>query len=202
MPGMGELFKGVGLKWGGGGAMDWILALAIGFLTIGIIIGFIIWIIKRKSWNLKVGFKIPRYDGRIIGQEIGKGIFSVREGACLVKRKGMKASAMKPFDLKKYLQGANYLEVIQVGADDYRPILPESYVELIDDRTGEKASLLNVKIDTTSNKSWKNSYERERKNAFSIKNFLQEYGGLISIGLVIFLWGIQFLVLYNRIGRG
>jgi hypothetical protein len=201
MPSLGQLLGGIGLKWGAGGIGDFILAILIAFLALGIIAGFIFWIIKRKSWNLVVGFRIPRNDGKLIGYEKGKGLYSAKDGVVWLKRKGMKRIPMKPFDIKRYLGANNYLEVIQIGIEDYRPILPDSYSELIDDQTGEKALMLDVKSDVSSNKAWKTAFEREAKNAFSIKGFLQEYGGIISIGLVIFLWGIQFLVLYNKITR-
>ena len=201
MPSIGDMFAGIGLTWGKGGIMDLVLAGLIALIAMILITVFIIWIVKRKSWNLKVGFRIPRSDGKLIGYETGKGLYSARDGTVWLKRKGIRRTPMKPFDIKRYLQGNNFLEVIQIGVEDYRPILPDSYSELIDDKTGENAALLNIKSDTTSNKAWKTSFEREARNAFSIKGFLQEYGGILSIGLVIFLWGIQFLVLYNKITR-
>jgi hypothetical protein len=181
-----------------------------GFIVFFIIIFWFGW--YRKQWNIKVEFKIPRginflnsgdlLDNTrvqgIVNAEWGKGSYDAKKGTVWVKRKGKKKVAMKPFDVKKYLQGDNILSVVQVGVEDYRPVLTESYLDMIDETTGEEAALLKIKIDTSESKAWKNSFERESKNAYSITNLLKENAHWIAIGLVIFLWGIQFLVLYNR----
>ena len=105
---------------------------------------------------------------------------------------------MKPFDVKRYLSNDNVLTVIQIGIEDYRPVLDESYIEVVDEK-GEEAALLRAKIDTTEGKSWANSYERERKSTYTIMNWVQQHGTLLAMGLVIMMIFIGFAIVIQRL---
>jgi hypothetical protein len=161
---------------------------------------------------MKVEFKIPRTvrkvrtrEGtiRVLGtlnKEWGKGFYDAKKGSVFVQRKGKKAVAMKPFDVKQYLSDANILTVIQTGIEDYRPVKDESYIE-IEDEYGDKSALVRAIIDTSESKSWKNTFEREAKMAYSIKNWLQEHGAIVAMGLVLFMNLIGFAVVISRMPK-
>lgn len=184
----------------GGGIMQTVYAFLIAIVAIAVIGGIVFFIMNKKKWNLKVEVKLPRSDGRMYSAEWAKGAYITKTGVVWIKRKGMAKCAMKPFDIKRYLQGGeNILTVIQVGSADYKPMLPESFDVLVDDKTGEEGCVMKFLTDTTESKSWKNSFERDSKNAYSVQNWLRENGAMIAIGMVIFLWGLQFIILYMKI---
>jgi len=216
MAGVGDLLGGIGLNLPGGGGFGFIGMITwiiIGTVVMGLC-GFGLWwfLKRRKSWNLKVEFKIPRNireitekDGSIrvtgsLNKEWGKGFYDSKTGVVLLKRKGKKDVPMKPFDVKSHLSENNILTVIQVGVEDYRPVLDESYIE-VEDEEGNEAALLKTRIDTTENKSWKNSYERERKNTYTIMNWLREHGQVISLGIVVCLVLVGFAILWTRLPK-
>jgi len=185
---------------GGGGVISLIFTLGAWGVVVGTILGIIIWIVyKKKRWFINCEFKIPRSDGRLINSEWGKASYNAKKGVVLVKRKGIKATPLKPFDIKRYLQGANVLTVIQVGIREYLPVLPESFIEMVDDKTGESAAFMKIRVDTTESKSWKSSFEREAKNAYSIESLLQQFAPFIGWGIIIFLNFLGFAILYTRI---
>ena len=131
---------------GSGGIASNAMYSIIGIVVLALC-GFGLWwfLKKRKTWNIKVEFKIPRNikkvktkDGQIkiigtLNKEWGKGFYDAVKGCVFIKRKGKKPVAMKPFDVKQYLSTDNILTVVQTGIEDYRPIRDESYIELKDD---------------------------------------------------------------------
>lgn len=210
MAAINELFGNLG--FGGMGNVGEIITLIlIALITLSLIGSILFFFYNRKKWNLKVEFKLPRsvkyrksknvtlddLQGSI-ESEWGKGYYNTRRGVVFLKRKGKKKISMKPFNVNKYLQGQT-LTVVQAGAIDYIPVMPESYLLYVDDETNEECALLEIKTDTTQSKPWKSSFERETKQAFSIVNILREYAPYLAIGLVILLWGIQLMILYNKI---
>lgn len=186
-----------------GGMMSLIIYMIVGVLVLGgIFLFFFMMIRSRKKWFIKVEFKIPRSDGKIINAEWGKGSYDAKRGVVLVKRHKKKPVAMKPFDVKRFLQGSDLLTVVQVGIEDYRPVLQESYLDMVDDQTGEEAAIMKARIDTSESKSWKQSFEREAKNAYSIQSLLQQYASYIGFGILFFMIFIGFAILYGRIKPG
>jgi len=197
----------------GPGGMTNIVYIIVGFVIL-LICGFGLWwfLKKRKTWNIKVEFKIPRNikkvktkEGtiKIIGtlnKEWGKGFFDAKKGCVFVKRKGKKPVAMKPFDIKQYLSTGNILTVVQTGIEDYRPIRDESYIELKDVK-GEEGALVQAVIDTSESKSWKNTFERESKMTYSIKNWIAEHGALVAMGLVLLMNLIGFSIVIARMPK-
>jgi len=199
---------------GGEGGGSNIIYLLIGFAVL-LICGFALWwfLKKRKTWNIKVEFKIPRNikkvrtkEGtiKIIGtlnKEWGKkDFYDAKKGSVFIKRKGKKAVAMKPFDVKQYLSTGNILTVVQTGIEDYRPIRDESYIELKDIDGGEGA-LVQAVIDTSESRSWKNTFEREAKMTYSIKNWIAEHGALVAMGLVLLMNLIGFSIVIARMPK-
>ena len=198
--GLGDLFpSGIGGMSGGSiMTLVWVIAIALISITA---IGFMIWWVrKQKKWNLKVEFKLIRSDGKLIDAEWGKGCFDGTRGAVFIQRKGMKPCPMKPFDIKRFIQGrSNILTVEQIGVKDYRPVLPESFTLMVDDKTKEEASIMNMRIDTSESQAWRNSFERDAKSTYSIVSILREFAPFIGIALVIFLWGIQLMIVLTKL---
>lgn len=196
-----DLFGSLGLgKIFGGGILSLIVMMIIIVLVVGgIFLIFFLMYRSKKKWFLKVEFKIPRSDGKIINAEWGKGTYDAKRGVVLVKRHKKKAVPMKPFDVKRFLQGSDLLTVVQVGIEDYRPVLQESYLDMVDDQTGEEAAIMKARIDTSESKSWKQSFERDSKNAYSIQSLLQQYASYIGFGILFFMIFAGFAVLYGRI---
>ena len=197
----------------GPGGWDNIIYVIVGFAIL-LICGFGLWwfLKKRKTWNIKVELKIPRNikkvrtkEGtiKIIGtlnKEWGKGFYDAKKGCVFVKRKGKKPVAMKPFDIKQYLSTGNILTVVQTGIEDYRPIRDESYIEL-KDVEGNEGALVQAVIDTSESKSWKNTFERESKMTYSIKNWIAEHGALVAMGLVLLMNLIGFSIVIARMPK-
>ncbi len=200
------------------------------FIGIFVIIGLgllIFWGFKRKRWNLKVEIKLTRSDAKITNAEWGKGFYDSRRGVVMIKRphKGSRPIPMKIFDVRKYMQGSDLITVIQVGPEDYRPVLNESWtkhnVEYIDetkpvvdehgntmmDETGKQIfetktvqeSILNIKTDTGKNKAWRIAWEEAAKNAYTIRSFLKQYQAPISIGIVVVCCFIGFAILWTKL---
>lgn len=214
MAGLQDILGTIGLGSGSGsGFLTIAMYVLIGGAGLAVAAGFawyMIW--KRKSWNIKVEFRIPRnvrvYDDNdgnkvvqgTITKEWGKGFYDAKKGVVFVKRKGVQAIAMKPFDIKRYLSApSNILTVTQVGAEDYRPVLEDSYVNA-EGEDGEPAALANVKIDTTSSKAWKAQWERESKTTYSITGLLHEYSTYIGQALVLFTVIVGFAIVYTKVG--
>lgn len=209
-----DLFGSIGLGGSsGGGFISSIVLILLATVALAICGGVVWWLVKKKKgWNIKVEFKLPRNireienkDGSVtvhgtLNKEWGKGFYDDKKGVVLLKRKGKKSVPMKPFDVKRYLSDSNVLTVLQIGVEDYRPVLDESYIEVVDEN-GEEAALLKAKIDTTEGKSWKNSYERERKNTYTIMNWLREHGQMISLGIVAMMILVGFGILWTRLPR-
>lgn len=216
MASIGDLLGGIGIgnPFSGGGFMGVALILIVGTVVAFGLFFFFFWFFKkRRNYNIKVEFKLPRNIGSVrtkngkikiygtLNKEWGKGFYDGKKGVVFVKRYRKKPVPMKPFDIKRYLSSGSILTVIQVGIEDYRPVLDDSYIEVIDDKTGEEAALIRAKIDTTEGKSWKNSYERERKNTYTLSNWLRDHGTLVATGLVIMMVLVGFAVLWTRIPK-
>lgn len=204
---------------GGGGLSTLIFSLVIGLGSLAIIGGIFYWIYRSKKWNLLVDFKIPRnlqeaedklsededvrfqVDG-FVNAERGKGMYDPKNGVVWVKRKWMPKVAIKPFDIKKYIQGKNILTVVQTGSNEYKPVLPRSYLNVSGqdgDGTLENAVLLKTNLDNTESRAWKNQFERQAKEAFSVKNLIKEYGAQITMGIILLFNFIGFAILYTKI---
>ncbi len=199
-------------NFGGGSFVNLIISIVLGTVGLALAGGFTYYMIKRKkNWNLKVEFKLPRgikkvtdEDGneKVIGtlkKEWGKGSYDGNKGVVYVKRKRMKPIAMKPFNIKEFLSDNNILTVLQVGVEDYRPVLEDSYIEVEDYETGEQGALIKAKIDTSESKTWKNSYERERKSTYTIMGFLSEHGDKLAYGFILLVIFVGFAIVIQRL---
>ncbi len=211
--GMEDILGKVGMGGGGNSFMMSAVYIIVGLLVLGVC-GFGLWwfIKRRKKWNIKVEFKIPRNikkvrsrEGEIkvigtLNKEWGKGLYDSSRGVVWVKRDGKKEVVMKPFDVKQYLSTGNILTVVQVGIDDYRPVRDESYIEIMDEDKSP-AALIQTTIDTSESKSWKNSFERDAKTAYSIQNWLSEHGALVAMGLVLLMNLVGFSIVIARMPK-
>ncbi len=202
----------------------WVFIGIIVFLILG---GLIWWSFMRIRWNLKVEIKLPRSDGRLINGEWGKGFYDSKKGCVYIKRPGRnsKKVPIKIFDVKRYLQGTDLLTVVQLSADDFRPVLNDSYTEhdqeyidetnpmkdengnIIVDKDGKKIyntktvkeAIMNIKTETGKNKAWRAAFEEAAINAFTIKSILRQYQTPIGIGIVVICCFIGFAVLWTKL---
>jgi hypothetical protein len=193
---------------GGATTFKWIAIIIGVVLVVSIILSLIIWWRFSKSkYNLRVEVKIPRSDGQIILAEWAKGGFNAKRGVVYIKRDKMAAVAMKVIDIRRYLQGNDLLTVIQVGPEDYRPVLNDSWTSHIveyEDEKGNieqiKESILNIKIDTGEYKAWKSAWDSAAKRAYSLSSFLTQFATPIAIAIVLIACFIGFAILWSKLG--
>jgi len=186
-------------------ALTWIIWGGIILLALGIAAVAIIWAKKRKKWNLRVEIKLPRSDGKLINSEKAKGFFDTKLGFVSLKRKGISPIDMKPFNVSKYLQGTNYLEVLQVGPDDFIPILPKSYTKIIKENAlpGEQREfgLLEIYGDMGERKQWASNAMESALNRFTLKNFLKRHEFAISVMIIMFGLFIGFAIVLSQMPK-
>lgn len=195
----------------GSGAMSvlWYILLGLVVIIMLVIIG-VIWYFKKR-WNLSVEFKLVRNDGRVINAEWGKGYYDAKKGVVYVRRPTMgkfsKGVAIKIFDIRKYIQGSDTITVLQVGPEDYRPVLNDSWTEYVttsQDENGNivevKEAVINIKVDSGADKAWKSSWDVSAKKAYSIQSMLSQFQTPIAIGIVIICCFVGFAILWSKMG--
>lgn len=190
---IGEFIKSL-ITWGIWGLIGLIIIIGLG-VTLYLVL-------RKKKWNLKVEVKIPRSDGLLINREKAKGHYDVKKGLVSIKRKGVKASEMKPFDVKEYLQGTNFLETIQIGPDDYIPSLPRSYNKLkVKNKDGiSEVALMDIYTDLGERKQWAFYSSKNAKNRFTLAGFLEKYKWAIETAIILFAIFIGFAALWSKVG--
>jgi hypothetical protein len=187
----------------GGGIMV-AVTVVVGVIIILLLVlgGWLLFI--KKRWNLKVEFKMVRSDGRVTIPEWGKGRYDANNGVIYLKRKRKKAEAVKAKRLDKYLQGSNTITAVG-NPGNWRLVIPDTFLELEDDETGETAAVINLRADTKEDKSWAVSFERMAGRTFTIQNFLQQYGHAIEVAFIILITVIAnfigFSIVLNRLGK-
>ena len=196
----GDIFGGAGGI--GISALKWFLIVAGGILIICLLGGVAWFFYRRKKWNLDVGVKILRSGGQYKSHEYAKGHYDILSGIVDIKRKGMSVVGMKPFDIKEFLQGSNYLEIVQIGATDYIPVHPDSLdkVTYYDELTKENKEkvIIKLKADLQKRKVWKTYMERSAKARFTLLGFLDKHWRAIEISIILFMLFIGFAVLWAR----
>lgn len=162
-----------------------IIGLAI-FMLIGGIFGWFQW--QKKKWYLTVVLKMPRDNGKTIVAEVAKGYWDSRKATLWVKRHGTFGSKFytKLDDIRKYLQGSETVELIGSGTD-WKPILFESYLDVIDEQTNQEASVMSYIMNFSTDKAWAIAAERDYVNTFSISDLFNKLKDYIGWGLVIFI---------------
>lgn len=197
------------------GAGQVVLYFILGFIILLMLGGIFAIFYFKKRWNLNVEFKLTRSDGRITNAEWGKGYYDSKKGVVFVRRPTMgkfsKGVAIKIFDIRRYIQGTDIITVLQVGPEDFRPVLNDSWTshvvteEYKDTKTGlveqreVKESILNIRVDSGLNKAWKSAWDSAAKNAYSIRSFFQQFQTPIAIGIVIICCFVGFAVLWSKI---
>lgn len=192
---------------GSGTTVFWIVAI-VGIIILALLIcgGLFLWFWTKKRYNLRIEVKMTRSDGKITLGEWAKGLWNAKRGVLFIKRKGMRQIPLKVVDVRRYLQGSDLITVIQVGPEDYRPVLNDSWTEHIvefeDDKGNiieQKESILNIKVDTGLNKPWRSAWESASKRAYSLASFLQQYSTPISIAIVIIALFVGFAIIWTRL---
>jgi hypothetical protein len=192
---------------GANSTVTWVL-IVVGII-VGVILlagGIFLWWFTKKRYNLRVEIKMTRSDGKISLGEWGKGLFNISKGVLYIKRAKMKAVPIRVIDIRRYLQGSDLITVLQVGPEDYRPVINDSWTEQIvefEDDKGKiveiKESVLNIKADSGLNKPWKSAWESASKKAYSLSSVLQQYATPISIGIVIIAVFVGFAIIWTRL---
>jgi len=167
-------------------------------IALGIIAVIAIWAKKRKKWNLRVEIKLPRSDGLLINSEKGKGYFDTKGGFVSLKRKGLPPIDMKPFNVNKYLQGNNYLEVEQIGPYDFIPIHPRSYTIIKDEIDGEEHALLDIEGDMGERRQWASNAAENAINRFTLKGFLDKHWKAIELTIIMFGIFVGFAIVLSQ----
>ena len=201
-----EMFGGMG--WD---VLTWVL-VAAGGLVVLLLLGSIgWWAYRKKKWNLRVEIKMPRSDGKLIISEKANGHYDSNAGIVDIKRKKMRAVGMKPFDVREYLQGSNFLEVMQVGAKQYIPMHPKSYEKFTtihkykDKKTKqdveEETDYYTMKFvaDVDKRKTWKTYFERTAKDRFTLLGFLSKHWRAIEISIIVFVMFLGFSIIWMRL---
>jgi hypothetical protein len=218
MPAWSDAFSAIG---SGTGASLWtfvfiIIAILVGVLLLGIAAWW--WFVKKR-WNLRAEIKLTRSGGRLTTAEWGKAMFNAQRGVCYVKRPGMrqKAIPIRVFDIRKYIQGDNIITFIQLGPEDFRPVLNNSWEEyeedepmkdkdgnIIKDEEGnpiyEKAAVMDIKLDIGTNKAWSAAWRQAAKQAYSLKSFFTQFQTPIAIAIVIIAVFVGFAMVWTRLG--
>jgi len=184
--------------------LGWGIWFVVGLVVLSFFGGIGIWAAKRKKWNLRVEIKMPRSDGLIINSEKAKGHLDVIQGVVSIKRKRLRASEMKPFNISKYVQGTNYLEILQIGPDDFVPILPKSYTIINNAKAKEgqqkKFALLEIEGDLGERRQWAFHAAKNAKNRFTLAGFLDKYQFAIQMAIILFAMFIGFTALWSKVG--
>ncbi len=195
---------------GGSTVIMWgLLAIMVIGIAASLVVAVIVWRVMKARWKLRVEIKLPRSDGKIIHSEWGKGYFNPKRGVVFIKRpKIRKPFALKIFDVRKFLQGADTITVIQLSPEEYIPVLPKSFlvheVEYVNEETGEtkieKESILNIEVDEGKNKAWKEAFEQASKQAYSLTTFFTQFQTPIAVAIVLVASFAGFTMLWTRIG--
>lgn len=194
----------------GGDIVTWIIIGGVGLVVIALLgtIGW--WAYKKKKWNLRVEVKMPRSDGKLIISEPAKGHYDSTFGIVDIKRKKMGAVGMKPFDIREFLQGNNFLEVMQVGPKQYIPLHPKSYEKFttnykyLDKKTKEEKTdsmeyyTMKYVADVDKRKTWKTYFERTSKQRFTLWGFLEAHWRAIELSIIVFVIFLGFAVMWIR----
>ena len=206
MANINELFGSLG--WG---VLTWVLITAGGLVVIALLGSIGWWAYRKKKWNLRVEIKMPRSDGKITLSESARGHYDADAGIVDIKRKRMRAVGMKPFDVREYLQGGNFLEVMQVGAKQYIPMHPSSYEKIstkhkvMDEKTRKETEevrehyVMKMIADVEKRKTWKTYMERTAKDRFTLLGFLSKHWRAIEISIIIFVMFLGFSIMWMRL---
>lgn len=218
MPGWNDAWGAIS---SGTGTSLWIFV----FIILGVLVGILLlgiagwWWFFKKRWNIKAEIKLTRNGGRLTNAEWGKAMFDAKRGVCYVKRPGFmqRSIPVKQFDIRKYIQGDNIVTFIQIGPDDLRPVLNDSWEEYENDKPSvdkngniimdeegnpvhEKAAMLNVRIDPGLNKAWMAAWSQAAKQAYSLKSFFTQFQTPIAIAIVIIAVFVGFAMVWTRLG--
>lgn len=202
----GQVLSGVGSSFGVG--LQVVIFVLI-FITIAVVIGgliiYFLW--NKKRWNLQIEIKLVRSNGEFVGGEWGKGMYDSKKGFVYIKRPGLRRKySMKVFDIRRYLQGTNLLTVLQLGPEDFRPVLMHSFTKYLTEKeTGDgktetvKEAVVNIKIDKGDTKAWRQAFESAAKKAYSLQSFFQQYQVPIAIAIVIIAIFVGFAIIWARL---
>ena len=159
---------------------------------------------QQRYWNIKVIFSMPRAKATTTYCEVGKGRYNASSGICTIKREGVlgRKYQIRNFDPKVYLQVGkkkDVLQVIQIGTDEFSPIIPDSYFEVVDEDTGKKAHILSIQSSLTKDLAWAIDRKMSLIEAYTLKDFLRQNAMLFGFGFMMICIFAGFAILWTKI---
>ena len=147
---------------------------------------------ERKSFNIPCTIIIPRSNNTTQDIVHAKGgYFKTKPvGGITVfrlKRKGVGTIELPP-PSSRYLMGFNReLYLIQKGMDDFEPVMPDSFTNVIEESTGRKLAVVNLRCINQDATAWKFDNEENAKMRFTFHSFWEKYKDMIQITIFIFI---------------
>lgn len=165
-------------------------AIAV-IVLLGIIMIFIFWRRSRKKYNIPVTIWIPRSSGKIMDELTAKGgYFKSRnpEGimSFRLKRKGLPIIELPPPNSKFLVGLSRKLYLVQKGADDFEPVLPDSF-KLVTTPTGKRVAIVNLMAINQDATAWVEDNRESAKRRFTFHNFWEKYKDFIQMTIFIFI---------------
>jgi len=167
-------------------------------LVLGLVIGFLLWRKKRKQYNIPVTIWIPRSSGKIMDEVscVGgyfrsknpEGIMSFR-----LKRKGLAVIDIPPPNSKFLVGLSRKLYLVQKGADDFEPVLPDSFKTITTIKGKKRIAVVDLLAINQDATAWVEDNRESAKRRFTFSNFWEKYKDFIQITIFIF---IVFLAIY------
>ena len=184
----------------GWSVLTWVL-VAVGVVIVILLLGSIgWWAYKKKKWNLRVEIKMPRSDGKLILSEKAKGHYDANAGIVDIKRKKMRAVGMKPFDVRSYLQGSDFLEVHPKSYEKFTTIYKYTDKKTKQEKEEERDYYtMKFVADIDKRKTWKTYFERTAKDRFTLLGFLSKHWRAIEISIIIFVMFLGFAIIWMRL---
>lgn len=152
---------------------------------------------NKKSYNIPVTIWIARSDNKVVDEIVARGgYFKTKPVGGIttfrVKRKGVPIAEIPPPDSKFLVGLSRHLYLIQKGMDDFEPVLPESFLEVVTEK-GEKLNVVELKCINQDATAWKFDNENSAKQRFTLFGFWEKYKDFIQMSIFVF---IVFLAIY------
>jgi len=183
-----------------GGSVLSISTKVIGALVLlGLIVGFVLWRKNKKKYNIPVTIWIPRSSGKIMDEisAIGgyfrssnpEGIMSFR-----LKRKGLGVLEIPPPNSKFLVGLSRKLYLVQKGADDFEPVLPDSFKTVTTIKGKKRVAVIDLLAINQDATAWVEDNRESAKRRFTFKNFWDKYKDFIQITIFMFIVSLMIYI--------
>lgn len=166
--------------------------VGVGILLLGLVIGFVLWRKNRKKYNIPVTIWIPRSSGKIMDEVSAKGGYfrsKSPEGiiSFRLKRKGLATLDIPPPNSKFLVGLSRKLYLVQKGADDFEPVLPDSFKYITTINGNKKIAVVDLKAINQDATAWVEDNRESAKRRFTFHNFWEKYKDFIQITIFVFI---------------